>query len=98
MFDGVRLGRPATCDRRSERQKGMHFTRLNESDEYRRRREELRLAELELSDHIEQVSQMRRELPTGTVVPDYELIDVSTGQPVRLSELFTAPDRALIVY
>ncbi len=76
----------------------MHFTRLNESDEYRRRREELRVAELELSDHIEQVAQMRRELPNDTVVPDYELVDVSSGRPVRLSELFTAPDRALIVY
>ena len=76
----------------------MHFTRLNESVEYRRRREELRLAELDLSDHIERVAQMRRELPTDTVVSDYELIDVSTGRAVRLSELFTARDRALIVY
>lgn len=76
----------------------MHFTRLNETTEYRQKREELRLAELELSDRIEQVAQMRRELPTDTVVFDYELVDVSTGRPVRLSELFTAPDRALIVY
>ena len=76
----------------------MHFTRLNESVEYRARREELRLAELELSDHIEQVAQMRRELPTDTVVTDYELVDVYTGRTVRLSELFTARDRALIVY
>ena len=76
----------------------MEFTRLEQSDQYRQRREELRVAELELTDHIERVAQLRRQLPTDTVVADYELVDVSTGGPVRLSELFSAPNRDLIIY
>ena len=73
----------------------MHFTRLNESDEYRRQREELRIAELDLVDHVERVAALRRGLPSDTVVDEYELIDVSNNHPVRLSELFTDLDRAL---
>jgi predicted dithiol-disulfide oxidoreductase (DUF899 family) len=76
----------------------MDLTRLEESDEYRRRREELRVAELDLVDHIERVSSLRRDLPIDTVVEDYEFVDVANGAGVRLSELFTANDRALIVY
>ena len=76
----------------------MDFTRLKESDEYRRQREELRVAEMELMDHVERVAALRRELPADTVVDDYELIDVASGDRVRLSELFTAPDRALVLY
>ena len=76
----------------------MNFTRLKESDDYRRQREELRAAELDLIDHVEHVAALRRQLPTDTVVDDYELLDVASGKPVRLSALFTAPDRALIVY
>jgi predicted dithiol-disulfide oxidoreductase (DUF899 family) len=76
----------------------MQFTRLKESEEYRRLREELRVAELELTDHIERVAELRRQLPANTEVDDYELIDVASGKTVHLSELFSAPDRALIVY
>lgn len=76
----------------------MHFTRLRESDEYRRQREELRVAELDLMDQAERVAALRRTLPADTVVDDYELLDVATGDRVRLSQLFSAPDRALIVY
>ena len=76
----------------------MQFTRLNESDDYRRRREELRIAELGLVDQVEQVAALRRALPPDTVVDDYELIDVSNNQPVRLSELFRDPERALVLY
>jgi len=76
----------------------VEFTRLTQSDEYRRRREELRQAEADLIDHIERVAALRRELPDDTVVEDYELLDVRTGAPVRLSELFTAPDRPLVLY
>jgi predicted dithiol-disulfide oxidoreductase (DUF899 family) len=61
-------------------------------------REELRVAELELTDHIERVAELRRQLPANTEVDDYELIDVASGKTVHLSELFSAPDRALIVY
>jgi predicted dithiol-disulfide oxidoreductase (DUF899 family) len=77
---------------------GMHFTRLSESAEYRRQREELRVAELELTDHVERVAEMRRRLLDDTRVADYEFVDVASGEPVRLSELFSAPGRALIVY
>jgi predicted dithiol-disulfide oxidoreductase (DUF899 family) len=76
----------------------MNFTRLKESQEYRRQREELRVAELDLIDHVERVAAMRRRLPADTIVDDYELVDVASGAHVPLSGLFTAPDRALIVY
>ena len=76
----------------------MHFTRLSESDEYRRQREELRVAELDLIDQAERVAALRRTLPADTVVHDYPLIDVASGDRVRLSELFSAPGRPLILY
>ncbi|MFI5284170.1 MAG: DUF899 family protein [Candidatus Dormibacterales bacterium] len=76
----------------------MNLTRLKESDDYRRRREELRVAELDLIDHVERVASLRRELPAETAVDDYELIDVASGDRVLLSSLFTAPNRALILY
>ena len=57
----------------------MNLTRLRESDEYRRQREELRLAELDLTDHLERVAALRRKLPAETVVADYPLVDVATG-------------------
>jgi predicted dithiol-disulfide oxidoreductase (DUF899 family) len=76
----------------------MHFTRLKESVEYQRQREELRVAELDLIDHAERVAALRRTLPADTVVDDYQLIDVASGDSVRLSQLFSAPDRPLILY
>jgi predicted dithiol-disulfide oxidoreductase (DUF899 family) len=76
----------------------MHFTRLSESDEYRRQREELRVAELDLIDQAERVAALRRKLPADTVVDDYPLIDVASGDRVQLSELFSAPGRPLILY
>jgi len=76
----------------------MRFTRLSESDEYRRQREELRVAELDLIDQAERVAALRRTLPADTVVDDYQLIDVASGDSVRLSELFSAPGRSLILY
>ncbi len=51
----------------------MKFTRLPESDRYRRQREELRVAELDMADHVERVAALRRKLPADTVVDDYEL-------------------------
>jgi len=74
------------------------FTRLNEADEYRRQREELRVAELDLIDHVERVAALPRNLPADTVVDDYQVVDVGSGERVRLSQLFSAPDRALVVY
>jgi len=76
----------------------MHFTRLSESDEYRRQREELRVAELDLIDHAERVAALRRSLPADTTVDQYPFVDVASGDRVQLSELFSAPARPLIVY
>jgi predicted dithiol-disulfide oxidoreductase (DUF899 family) len=76
----------------------MEFTRLKESSEYRRQREEVRIAELDLIDHVERVAALRRHLPVDTVVDDYELVDIASGDGVKLSELFNAPDRALVLY
>jgi predicted dithiol-disulfide oxidoreductase (DUF899 family) len=78
----------------------------NESAEYLSKREELRFAEIELMKQRERVAVLRRQLPPGAIVQDYEFIegpaslddgDTPTNK-VRLSELFTAPDRSLIIY
>jgi predicted dithiol-disulfide oxidoreductase (DUF899 family) len=42
----------------------------NESDEYLSKREELRLAEIELMRQRERVAEFRRGLPQGTAVQD----------------------------
>jgi len=85
----------------------MRYTRLTtESTEYLDAREDLRLAEVELMRHREQVAALRRKLPRGPVVDDYAFTegpaDLEAGdtpeRTVRLSELFTQPDRALVVY
>ena len=49
----------------------MEQTRLTESREYTARREELRLAEIELMRQRERVAALRRALPPGAVVEDY---------------------------
>jgi predicted dithiol-disulfide oxidoreductase (DUF899 family) len=84
----------------------MDFTRLTESDEYVQRREELRRAEIALDEQRERVAALRRALPTGAAVDDYVFLegprDLDAGDAplgeVRLSQLFTGPDRALVVY
>jgi predicted dithiol-disulfide oxidoreductase (DUF899 family) len=58
----------------------------NASDGYRGAREKLYVAERELLAHIEQVAQMRRALPGGPEVPDYEFVGLDG--PARLSQLF----------
>jgi predicted dithiol-disulfide oxidoreductase (DUF899 family) len=82
-------------------------TRLaNESAEYVARREELRLAEIDLMRHRERVAELRRGLPPGATVQDYAFeegpADLDAGdapvRTVRLSELFTEPGRSLVVY
>lgn len=78
----------------------------NESKEYLAKREELRLAEIELMRHREKVAELRRALPQGAVLMEYEFLegpaDLHAGdEPVRkvkLSELFTAKERALVIY
>ena len=85
----------------------MDYTRLTgESADYLRAREELRLAEIELMQQRERVAEMRRALPLGPVVDDYAFLEgprsLDDGDApvatVRLSELFTAADRPLVVY
>jgi predicted dithiol-disulfide oxidoreductase (DUF899 family) len=78
----------------------------NESPEYLRAREELRLAEIALTSQREKVAVLRRNLPPGAIVEDYEFLegppalDDGDGpiRPVRLSELFSSAERALVVY
>lgn len=78
----------------------------NESEEYLAKREELRLAEIESMRLRERVAELRRQLPEGATVEDYVFDegprDLSAGDEpkgqVRLSELFTGPDRSLVVY
>jgi len=78
----------------------------NESPEYLAKREALRLAEIELMRQRERVAELRRALPEGAIVQDYEFLEGPASlddgdeptRKVRLSELFTAPDRALVIY
>jgi predicted dithiol-disulfide oxidoreductase (DUF899 family) len=85
----------------------MNQTRLaKETTDYLSRREELRLAEVELMRQRERVAELRRQLPEGAVVEDYEFqegpADLASGdsptRTVRLSELFSGPDRPLVIY
>src|ERR1700742_4035080 len=78
----------------------------NESEEYLTRREQLRLAEIELMRQRERVAELRRDLPPGAVVQDYPFeegpgnLDAGDApvRTARLSELFTRPDRSLVIY
>ncbi len=78
----------------------------NESSEYIAQRDQLRLAEIELMRHQEKVAEMRRQLPQGPEIQDYVFeegpADLNAGDsPVRttrMRHLFTAADRALIIY
>jgi predicted dithiol-disulfide oxidoreductase (DUF899 family) len=84
----------------------MRQTRLPESDEYLARREELRLAEIELMRHRERVAGLRRQLPAGAGLADYVFSEgparLGDGDgpatQVSLSSLFTGPQRALVMY
>ena len=78
----------------------------NESAEYLAKREELRLAEIELMRQREHVAELRRHLPPGPALEDYKFIegpvDLDSGdtptRTVQLSELFTAAGRPLVIY
>ena len=78
----------------------------NESSEYLTSREELRRAEVELMRQRERVAVLRRNLPEGASVQDYQFeegpSDLAGGdspaRAVRLSELFTKPNRSLVIY
>jgi predicted dithiol-disulfide oxidoreductase (DUF899 family) len=78
----------------------------NESPEYLAKREQLRLAEIELMRQRERVAELRRHLPEGAPLQDYAFEedprDLNAGnappRTVRLSELFTGPNRSLVIY
>jgi predicted dithiol-disulfide oxidoreductase (DUF899 family) len=78
----------------------------NESADYLAKREELRLAEIDLMQQRERVAELRRRLPQGAMIEDYAFeegpADLDAGdtpvRTVRLSELFTAPDRPVVIY
>src|SRR5919106_3167159 len=78
----------------------------NESAEYLAKREEVRLAEIELMKARERVAELRRQLPKGATIQDYEFLEGPASlddgdepvRRVRMSELFTAPDRSLVIY
>jgi predicted dithiol-disulfide oxidoreductase (DUF899 family) len=84
----------------------VQLTRLSESPEYAARRDELRLAEIALMRQQEEVAALRRSLPAGPAIDDYtfaegpsRLEDGDTpATTVRLSELFSSPDRTLVIY
>lgn len=74
-----------------------------ETEEYRKARDELLQAEIELRDKIEAVASQRRNLPLGGKIPeDYIFeevhIDSDEATEVRLSELFDEGKDSLIVY
>ena len=78
----------------------------NESPEYLAKREEVRQAEIELMRQRERVAELRRALPPGAIIQDYEFVEgpiaLDDGdepvRTVRLSQLFTGPDRPLVIY
>jgi predicted dithiol-disulfide oxidoreductase (DUF899 family) len=70
-----------------------------ESEEYRRERNRLLEAEIELRRAIERVAAQRRDLPPGGVVPeDYVFERAGGGGEVRFSELFESGMDTLVVY
>jgi predicted dithiol-disulfide oxidoreductase (DUF899 family) len=70
-----------------------------ESDDYRRERDRLLEAELELRRAIERVAAQRRALPPGGAVSDdYAFEAADDGAEVRFSELFAPGQDTLVVY
>jgi len=63
----------------------------NESDEYRKLRDELALAEIALREQREHAADLRRRLPLDQEIGDHVFRDA------RLSELFEEPDRPLVL-
>jgi predicted dithiol-disulfide oxidoreductase (DUF899 family) len=71
-----------------------------ESDEYRRERNQLLEAEMELRRAVERVAAQRRTLPPGgALADDYRFEDVRDGgREVRFSGLFAPRKDALVIY
>jgi predicted dithiol-disulfide oxidoreductase (DUF899 family) len=72
-----------------------------ESAEYRRARDDLNEAEIELRRSVERVAAARRGLPPGGPVPEdygFDPVGDDGAGPVRMSELFAPGRDSLIVY
>lgn len=69
----------------------------NESEEYRRARQELLVQEIELRRHAERVASLRRGLPPGGEVSGEYRFVAEDGSDVTLTDLFGDHD-TLIVY
>jgi predicted dithiol-disulfide oxidoreductase (DUF899 family) len=69
----------------------------NESEEYRRARQELLVEEIELRRHHERVAALRRDLPLGGELPHEYRFVAENGDDVTLADLFGDHD-TLIVY
>src|SRR5450631_2705566 len=79
----------------------LHAVRFpGENDEYRRARDELLEAEIDLRRRAEAVAAKRRTLPLGGAVPeDYCFEEVAdSGGEVRFSELFGGGKDTLVIY
>jgi predicted dithiol-disulfide oxidoreductase (DUF899 family) len=75
----------------------------NESEEYRRARDELLRAEIDLRRRIEEVAELRRKLPLGgELKEDYSFEEVERGsgkkRTVKLSELFGDKNTLLLYH
>jgi predicted dithiol-disulfide oxidoreductase (DUF899 family) len=74
----------------------------NETNEYRRARNELLGAEASLREQVERVAALRRRLPLGgEVKADYVFDEQRVGKPagkVKLSELFAPGKDSLLIY
>ena len=69
----------------------------NESEQYRRARQELLTKKIELRRQAEQVASLRRDLPPGGEVPaDYRFV-AEDGSDVSLTDLF-GEHETLIIY
>jgi predicted dithiol-disulfide oxidoreductase (DUF899 family) len=69
-----------------------------ESDDYRRERNRLLKAEVELRRALEEVAKQRRALPPGGEVPEDYVFEDADGGEVRFSELLAPGKETLVVY
>ncbi len=85
----------------------LHSVRFpGEGQRYRRARNELLRAEIEIRRHIEKVAALRRQLPLGgELEQDYvfeegapDLTDRNTVRQVKMSELFRPGKDSLLLY